>query len=150
VAAPTVEDVKNWGDLDTGGVVVPAILDRVFAATIVFLQSRYALLPADLEDWEEDANLGLIMQAARLYKRRRSPEGVAGFAEFGVVRVSRVDPDVAELLKPYYVPRVGAAGGTTVTSIGSYVGGYLVRQVTQAEYDALTPDPTRDIYVIVG
>jgi hypothetical protein len=39
-----------------------------------------------------------LMIAARLHKRRESVEGVAGFGDFGVVRISRTDADVATLL----------------------------------------------------
>lgn len=43
-----------------------------------------------------------LMQATRIFKRRYSPEGVAGFGEFGVVRIgSRIDADVEALLQPY-------------------------------------------------
>jgi hypothetical protein len=42
-----------------------------------------------------------IMLAARLFKRRESTDGVAGFGEFGAVRVTAVDPDVENLLAPY-------------------------------------------------
>lgn len=38
-----------------------------------------------------------LIQAARLWKRKDSPEGIAGSAEWGAVRVSRVDPDVQAL-----------------------------------------------------
>jgi hypothetical protein len=41
------------------------------------------------------------LQVARIMKRQESPLGVAGFGEFGVVRVSRLDPDVDALLQPY-------------------------------------------------
>lgn len=41
------------------------------------------------------------MQASRVLKRRYSPEGVAGFSEFGAVRVARLDPDVMALLGPH-------------------------------------------------
>jgi hypothetical protein len=37
----------------------------------------------------------------RQFKRYDSPLGVAGFGDIGVMRVSRVDPDVAALLEPY-------------------------------------------------
>lgn len=40
-----------------------------------------------------------LLQAVRLYGRKDSPEGVAGSAEWGAVRLGRVDPDVAELVK---------------------------------------------------
>jgi hypothetical protein len=45
-----------------------------------------------------------LIQASRLYKRKDSPEGVMGNAEWGTVRVSRVDPDVQALLQPFVVP----------------------------------------------
>lgn len=40
-----------------------------------------------------------LLQAARLYRRKDSPEGVVGSAEWGAIRVSRLDPDVAELVQ---------------------------------------------------
>ncbi|MEU4150835.1 phage gp6-like head-tail connector protein [Streptomyces sp. NPDC026659] len=45
-----------------------------------------------------------ILQALRLYKRKDSPEGVLGSAEWGAVRVGRVDPDVYELCKRFMLP----------------------------------------------
>lgn len=43
-----------------------------------------------------------IIKAARLFRRKDTPEGVAGGGEFGVVRISnREDPDVAALLAPF-------------------------------------------------
>jgi hypothetical protein len=46
-----------------------------------------------------------ILMASRLYKRNDSPLGVAGFGEIGVVRVSRLDPDVEALISPFKKPR---------------------------------------------
>ena len=40
------------------------------------------------------------MLASRLFRRRLSPEGVAGFGDFGAVRVTRVDPDIEALITP--------------------------------------------------
>jgi hypothetical protein len=43
-----------------------------------------------------------IIQASRIFKRFDSPLGVAGFGDFGAVRVSRfLDPDVEQLVMPY-------------------------------------------------
>lgn len=42
--------------------------------------------------------------AARLYRRKDSPDGIAGSSEWGVIRVSREDPDVKSLLDPYMLP----------------------------------------------
>jgi hypothetical protein len=42
--------------------------------------------------------------AARLYRRKDSPQGVLGSSEWGVTRVSRVDPDVEALIGPFVIP----------------------------------------------
>lgn len=43
-----------------------------------------------------------LIEAARLFRRKDTPEGVAGVGDFGVVRVSRfMDPDAERLLKPF-------------------------------------------------
>lgn len=42
-----------------------------------------------------------LILAARLYRRKDTPEGVLGSAEWGTVRLSRTDPDVAELVSRY-------------------------------------------------
>ena len=42
-----------------------------------------------------------LIQSLRLFRRKDSPEGVLGSAEWGTVRVSRLDPDVAKLLENY-------------------------------------------------
>ena len=41
------------------------------------------------------------MTALRLWRRRKSPEGVLGYEEFGGLRVPRLDPDVERMLAPY-------------------------------------------------
>lgn len=48
-----------------------------------------------------DVNQACILQAARLFIRKESPQGVAGWGEFGAIRVRNTDPDVAALLEPY-------------------------------------------------
>jgi hypothetical protein len=43
-----------------------------------------------------------MIQASRIFKRFDSPLGVAGFGDFGAVRVSRfLEPDVEQLVMPY-------------------------------------------------
>lgn len=49
----------------------------------------------------DEINMAALIQAARLYRRKDSPEGVLGNSEWGSMRVSRVDPDVAALIAPY-------------------------------------------------
>lgn len=48
-----------------------------------------------------------LIQAQRLYRRKDSPEGITGSAEWGVVRLSRRDPDVWNLIEPYILPGFG-------------------------------------------
>ncbi|MEU3563518.1 head-tail connector protein [Kitasatospora sp. NPDC006786] len=45
-----------------------------------------------------------LIQANRLFRRKDSPDGVAGSAEWGVMRLSRVDPDVQALIQPFILP----------------------------------------------
>lgn len=55
----------------------------------------------------DDIVQACLIQASRLFKRADSPEGVMGSAEWGVVRLSRRDPDVWALLEPYVLPGFG-------------------------------------------
>jgi hypothetical protein len=41
----------------------------------------------------------VLLLASRLYKRRQSPEGVAGWEDMGAVRVVARDPDIERLLE---------------------------------------------------
>ncbi len=45
-----------------------------------------------------------LLLAHRRYRRRGSPEGVAGFGDMGVVRVSRYDPDYDKAISRYILP----------------------------------------------
>ncbi len=42
-----------------------------------------------------------LMMAARFYSRKASPLGIIGVGDFGPVRISRSDPDIAHLLMDY-------------------------------------------------
>lgn len=45
-----------------------------------------------------------LLQASRIFRRADSPEGVVGSAEWGAIRVSRLDHDVQALISPYSLP----------------------------------------------
>ena len=47
-----------------------------------------------------------LMYSSRLYGRRASPMGVIGVGDFGPVRISRSDPDIAHLLMDYRRPGI--------------------------------------------
>lgn len=48
-----------------------------------------------------DVAQAALLLATRLYRRKDSPEGVIGSADFGLVRVTNRDPDVRALLEPF-------------------------------------------------
>lgn len=48
-----------------------------------------------------------ILKSVSLYKRKDAPFGVAGFSEFGAVRIGRSDPEVVELLHSFRLLTVG-------------------------------------------
>jgi len=48
-----------------------------------------------------------LLLANRRFMRRRSPEGVTGWAAEGAVRVSRFDPDIEDLVGDYVLPGIG-------------------------------------------
>jgi hypothetical protein len=56
----------------------------------------------------DDVQEACILKAAGLVNRKNSPNGVAGFGEFGAVRINRLDPDVIALLHPYVRLGLGA------------------------------------------
>lgn len=57
----------------------------------------------------DDVQLACLIKSSALFERRNSPQGVAGFGDMGVVRISRYgDPDVVELLSAYTRMHVGA------------------------------------------
>lgn len=54
---------------------------------------------AEAAEWRPRTVLGATMLAARLHRRRNSPDGVAALLEAGVAYVQRNDPDVGQLLE---------------------------------------------------
>lgn len=51
-------------------------------------------------DWPADLWRGAVMLAARLYKRRATPDAIAAAdGDFGPMYVARADPDISMLLR---------------------------------------------------
>lgn len=48
-----------------------------------------------------------LLLSTRLFRRKDSPQGFAGSAEWGVIRVASRDPDVEALIAPYRIPGLG-------------------------------------------
>lgn len=98
---PTADELATWLDVPTTpalSAAKAAQMTMCIDAAVADMEERCSL-PAE---WTPNVRLACLMHAARLYKRKNSPEGVAGFGEFGTVRVSRFDPDVEDLLSPFF------------------------------------------------
>lgn len=52
-------------------------------------------------DIPDDINYACLLKSASLFKRRDAVFGVAGFNQFGPVRINRADTDLLDLLRPY-------------------------------------------------
>lgn len=80
-----------------------AVIDGVVAAVNVFVRRTekaraYGLADPAPADWAADVKQGAKMLAARLFRRKNSPNGVEAFAVAGPVYVRRNDPDIAMML----------------------------------------------------
>lgn len=75
-----------------------AIEDVVAMIDNTFVVAQGAGDITDDATWPWRARRAVMLVAARYAKRPSSPEGVAGFGELGVVRVTPTDPDVQHLL----------------------------------------------------
>lgn len=101
----TLEVVKAWLKLTT---TTDDDLVRQCTAAANTVVGRYVTPPTD--DLERgDHDLAATMLAARLYRRRNSPEGVQAMTDAGAWYVARTDPDIARLLRidQYLAPQVG-------------------------------------------
>lgn len=52
----------------------------------------------------DEVQLATMLLAARLYRRKDSPQGVVSSGDWGSIRVSRVDPDVEALISHLILP----------------------------------------------
>jgi len=70
-------------------------LERALTAATAWVRER--VYPARFDD--DETQEAVVLIASRLYKRRNSPEGVAGWGDLGVVRIVASDPDINRLLE---------------------------------------------------
>ena len=97
---PEVTEVLEG--IGTVNPVDQAEVQRCLDAAIAYLTYRCDIVD-DTEDppapiVPDDVRRACVMLTARLFSRRNSPEGAAGFGDFGVVRVTRIDPDIEAML----------------------------------------------------
>jgi hypothetical protein len=112
----TADDVFAWMKLENPASAKREAMEMIVAAVEARFAASYnwtadpLLVTAALPLRDQDADLALILQAAQLSTRPGSPGGVAGVGEFGVIRVSRFDPDVDGLLSRYRKALCAASG----------------------------------------
>ena len=98
----TVDEVAGWLKL-SGDPAADVVLADVVAAVNVFAGRLPALAlddppPDPPPDYPADAQQGLVMLAARLYRRRNSPAGIESALD-AAVYVPRRDGDVDMMLR---------------------------------------------------
>lgn len=59
----------------------------------------HRVLPGSVR--RSEVQQAILLLASRLYKRRLSPEGVAGWEDMGAVRIIARDPDIDRLLEQH-------------------------------------------------
>lgn len=96
--AVTAADVATFSKFATPTGAELTLMDAMIAAVTAHVGEHYR---SDVEDAGR-IDLAVTMQVARLWRRRDTPEGIIAFDELGAVRVSRMDPDVQELLRPLW------------------------------------------------
>lgn len=83
------------GSLGTVSNVSNVNLERSLTAATAWVRER--VMVAHFED--DETQEAIVLLASRLYKRRNSPEGVAGWGDLGVIRILASDPDIRSLLE---------------------------------------------------
>ncbi len=101
----TETDVTNWSK-------EPASpnLTMIVAATNAFVSDLPVVQHlAQGEAWPKSVTLGAIMLAARLAKRRNSPNGIEAATDMNVTYTARYDSDISRLLQldKFQAPAVG-------------------------------------------
>lgn len=87
----------NLGEPITWLGVPNAMLGQTIDSIQVTARWGWPTIPSQIE-------MATRLLAARLYRRKDSPQGVITSADWGAVRVSRTDPDVHALLFPFMTP----------------------------------------------
>ena len=72
------------------------LLPRYGKQATVRIEGVYGFTPTPIQ-----VTQATVIQAGRIFNRNDSFLGVAGFGDMGAIRVGRVDPDVAMLIRPF-------------------------------------------------
>lgn len=86
------------------------ILAQAVDTAVAYVEGRVYIDPPGYWRTQPDCVEAVMLLSSRLYARQRSPEGVAGWGDLGVIRVLSQDPDIDRLLERHVdCLRVGLA-----------------------------------------
>lgn len=96
----TEAELRDWSQVTaTDPATTAGLTEAVAAANAMIVRRCVATLP---EPWPAEVHTAALIEAARTFKRRGSPEGVAGLGgDFGIVRVTSWDPTIEANLAPW-------------------------------------------------
>jgi hypothetical protein len=100
----TVATLRTYLGIDPASTVDEAAMGSAVAAANDAVVTFRADLTTDadgavLDTWPPRADQAALVEAARLYGRRGSVQGVAAFADLGVSLLPRLDPEFRMLLE---------------------------------------------------
>ena len=96
----TATDLANHLDLPSLG-VHEAEMDEACVVAQAWITTRIRTKYADEDPPRPEIVLATKYQAAKLFRRRQTPEGISQLGDFGPMRVMGTDPDVEALLRAY-------------------------------------------------
>lgn len=97
---PDIEDLRQWLSIESTSAETDELLEQALRASSSRVLSRcYEFDPPG--SYPEEVEQGILMQAARLYRRRNSVNGYEGFGDVGFGSVRAIDPDVEQLISRY-------------------------------------------------
>lgn len=104
----SVEDLRLRVRMSNFSAEQADVMQRAFDAahSYVVAHSEPELREANVIVFEE----AVLVLAARLWDRRNSPAGVAGWGDIGAVRVASVDSDFNMLMGQLHLPGIAGAG----------------------------------------
>jgi len=95
----TAAELREWSQITATDPATTSGLDEAVASANAMIVRRCITLPGP---WPAEVHTAALIEAARTFKRRGSPEGVAGLGgDFGIVRVTSFDPTIEANLSPW-------------------------------------------------
>jgi len=89
--------LRAW--LGVKGTENDPLLEQAIDVAVAWVNARVYAVDQDPSTRHLDVTQAMLQLASRLYARRSSPEGVAGWSDLGVVRILNSDPDINGLLE---------------------------------------------------